>query len=68
VEVIVLYLLQQEDVAGLEIPMQDGHEGLLVQVEHAARDLHRPVDQHVREDAARADWVWWMRLRGPARG
>lgn len=32
--------------------MQDGHDGLVVQVEHAAGDLHRPVHQDVRGDAA----------------
>ena len=41
-------------VAGLEVPVKDGHHRLLVQVEHAPRDLHGPVDQHVRGDAARA--------------
>lgn len=32
--------------------MQDGDDGLVVQVEHAAGDLHRPVHQDVRGDAA----------------
>lgn len=31
--------------------MQDGDDGLVVQVEHAASDLHCPVHQDVRGDA-----------------
>lgn len=33
--------------------MKNGHHRLLVQIEHAPRDLHGPVDQHVRGMRAR---------------
>lgn len=38
-------------VAGLEVPVDDGHDGLAVEVEHPAGDLHRPVHQRARRDA-----------------
>lgn len=39
-------------VAGLQIAVDDGNGGLLVQVLHALGYLHGPVDQDVRRDAS----------------
>jgi hypothetical protein len=38
-------------VAGLEVPVYDGHDGLAVEVQHATGDLHGPVHQRARRDA-----------------
>ncbi len=37
-------------VVGFEVPVDDGDDGLVVKVQHAAGDLHSPVDQNVRRD------------------
>lgn len=38
-------------VAGLEVPVDNGDDGLAVEVEHAPGDLHGPVHQRARRDA-----------------